>query len=349
VRFVNVEKKYAVKYFQMGNEPDLTDGVTASPEAYAADAVAFSDAIRQVDPDAQLVGPELLTGAHVGGINGTTDWMTPILTRAGTRFVGISWHYYPLDSGQSNPSSSAIVSIPHMFQEGASDWPPSGLGFSEAVMPALHALRDAYAPGAKVWVTEIAEDPGPLAGVGISETLAAGLWTADVYGRYAEHGPGAVLRWIYKTVAEHTYGLLTSTNAPRATYGAIWLYARHFGDRFVATTSSALTEVAAHAARRSDGALTVMLINKTTTARRVRLAPRGICLVSGRRALTLAGAAGGSDLGGGRRQARPCRAPGLGRRRPLGRRGAARVRAPGRLPVSAGPRACSRPMPGPAG
>lgn len=289
VRYVNVEKKYFVKYFQMGNEPDLTDGVTSGPEAYATDVLAFASAMRAVDPTIRLVGPELLTGAHVGGINGTTDWMTPILTRAGSGFTGLSWHYYPLDSGQSNPSSSAIVSIPHMFQETANDWPPAGLGFSDTVMPALHALRDAHAPGAKVWVTEIAEDPGPLAGVGISETLAAALWTVDVYGRYAEHGPGAVLRWIYKTVDAHAYGILDGQNRPRGTYGAIWLHARHFGDRYVRTTSSERTQVAAHAARRGDGALTVMLVNKTTTPKRVRLGAQGICAATERRTLTLAG------------------------------------------------------------
>ncbi len=289
VRYVNVEKKYGVKYFQMGNEPDLTDGVVPSPEAYADQLATFADAMKAVDPSIQLVGPELLTGAHVGGINGTRDWMGPILTRVGSRFVGLSWHYYPLDSGQSSPTSSAVISFPHMFQETAADWPPAAMGFTNTIMPSLHALRDAHAPGAKVWITEIAEDPGPLAGQGISETLAAALWTADIYGRYAEYGPGAVLRWIYKTVAEHTYGILTSANEPRSTYGAIWMYARHFGDRFVKTETTALTEVAAHAAVRGDNALTVMLVNKTNAPKKVRVTPTRICPVTGATQLTLTG------------------------------------------------------------
>ncbi len=289
VRYLNVEKGYAVKYFQLGNEPDLTDGVTSGPGEYADDVIAFTDAMSAVDPSVEFVGPELLTGAHVGGINGTVDWMTPILERVGARLTGLSWHYYPLDSGQQNPSSSAIISFEHMFQESAQDWPPAALGFAGTVMPKLDAMRAAHAPGAKVWITEIAEDPGPLAGRGISETIAAALWTADVYGRYAEYGPGAVVRWIYKTVSSHMYGLMTPANEPRPTYGAIWLYARHFGNRFVKTETTALTDVAAHAALRHDGALTVMLVNKTTSPKRVRVAAKGVCPVTRAGDYTLTG------------------------------------------------------------
>lgn len=289
VRYLNVEKGYGVKYFQMGNEPDLTDGVTSGPDEYVTDVIAFTDAMKAVDPTIQFVGPELLTGAHVGGINGTVDWMTPILERVGPRFTGLSWHYYPLDSGQQNPSSSARISFEHMFQESAQDWPPAALGFAAEVMPRLDTLRAAHAPGAKVWITEIAEDPGPLAGLGISETIAAALWTADVYGRYGEYGPGAVVRWIYKTVSDHMYGLMTAADEPRPTYGAIWLYARHFGNRFVKAETTALTDVAAHAALRDDGALTVMLVNKTTTTKRVHVAAKGVCPVTSASDYTLTG------------------------------------------------------------
>gem|GEM_PF-2975310 len=271
LKYLNVDKKYGVKYLQLGNEPDLTDGIIPSPEAYAAKLTQFVDALKAIDPNVRIVGPELLTGAHVGGIHGTRDWMTPILQAVGGRIDGVSWHYYPLDSGQSNPSSSAIVSVPHLFQETAADWPPAGMGFADTVMPMLATLNAAHAPNAKVWITEIAEDPGPLAGQGISEIVAGALWTADVLGRYAAYGPGAVFRWLFAGSAEHAYGILDSARQPRPAYGAYWMYARHFGSKIVDTKTTKLTEVAAHAALRDDGALTVMLVNKTTTPKRVRV------------------------------------------------------------------------------
>jgi alpha-L-arabinofuranosidase len=271
VRYLNVDHAYNVKWFQIVNEPDLTDGITPGPEVYAEQLVAFADGMRAVDPTIHVVAPELLTGAHVGGFNGKLDWMTPILTRAGARIDGISWHYYPLDSAQADPRSSATLTIPHLFQETASDWQPAGLSFVDEIMPRLTALRKAHSPTANVWITEIAEDPGPTAGATVSDTMAAAIWVADVLGRYAEHGPAAVLRWLYKGDAVHVYGLIDPNDKPRPTYGAYWLYARHLGLRFVDSESSAVTSVSAHASLRGDGALTVVLANKTEKPQRVHL------------------------------------------------------------------------------
>lgn len=289
LHYMNVEKGYGVKYLQIGNEPDLTDDMTASPAVYVDQLIRFVDALKAVDPAVKIIGPEMLTGAHIGGIQGTVDWMTPILAQTANRIDGISWHYYPLDSGQKNPSSSAIMTVPHLFQESAPDWRPASLAYVDEVMPALDLLRKTHAPKAEVWITEIAEDPGPLAGVGISDTLAGALWVGDVLGRYGEYGPGAVLRWLFKGSSIHAYGLLDSADVPRPAYGAYWLYARHFGDRFVDTTSSSITSVAAHASLRTDGAVSVVLVNKTTSPRRVGVTLDGFAACAGE-ASTLSGA-----------------------------------------------------------
>ncbi|MDB4937996.1 MAG: Endoglucanase precursor, partial [Labilithrix sp.] len=289
VRYLVVDHSYGVRWFQIGNEPDLTDGIyTNRPEAFADALVAFADAMRAVDPNIRFVGPELLTGANATGIHGRRDWMTPIVSRAAGRLSGLSWHYYPLDSAQQSTSSSALFTLGHLFQEYGPDWRPSGMSYVDEIMPALARVRDQYAPEASVWVSELAVDPGPAAGAGISDTIAGGLWVADVLGRYAEYGPGAVIAWIFKGNPEQAYGLLGPGDQPRATYGVYWLYARHFGDHLVESSSTALTEVNAHAALRSDGALTLVLVNKTSTARHVHVALRGAC-ASHADALTLEG------------------------------------------------------------
>lgn len=294
LRYLNVEKQYGVKWLQIGNEPDLTDDMTAGPSVYADQLNRFVDALRGVDPNVRVVGPEMLTGAHVGGIHGTVDWMTPILEQTGGRIDGISWHYYPLDSGQKNPTSSAIMTVPHLFQESAHDWRPASLAYADEIMPALDELRARLLPDGEVWITELAEDPGPAAGEGISDTLAGALWTGDVLGRYGEYGPGAVLRWIFSASAIHKYALVDTADRPRPAFGAYWLYAKHFGERFVDTTSSDKTVVAAHAALRADGALTVVLVNKTTEPKRVAVALDGFGPCEGD-TLTLTGA-GYGDL-----------------------------------------------------
>ena len=271
VRYVNVDRAYGVKWFQVVNEPDLTDGIIPSPGVYAQQLIAFTNAMRAVDPNVKVVAPELLTGANMLGIHDRVNWLLPVLQQAGDRIDGISWHYYPLDSGQTNPTSSALMSLPHLFQETASDWRPAGLAFADEIMPALATLRDAHSPGASVWVTEFAEDPGPTSGAGFSDVVAGALWVGDALGRYARYGPGAVLRWLFKGSEDHAYGLLDPENVPRPTYGAYWLYGRHVGRSFVDATTSAITDVNVHAALRGDGALTVLLVNKASVPRRVHV------------------------------------------------------------------------------
>lgn len=276
VRYVNLERGYGVKWFQVGNEPDHTDGLTSDPESYGDRLAAFADAILQIDPNARIVAPEIMTGAHIGD-QGRVDWMGRILARVGPRAHAISWHYYPLDSGQSSPTSSATMSIEHLFQEEAWDWPPAGMGFDGIVTPILHELRDRYSPGAELWITEFAEDPGPGAGFGLSDRLVGALWAADSLGRYAERATSAVLRFLYKSGPEHGYNIVDHDENPRPAYGTYWLYARHMGNRFVDVSTTALTEVAAHAALRNDGTLSLVLVNKTTAPKRVRVVVEGFC------------------------------------------------------------------------
>src|SRR5690606_2389432 len=121
------------------------------------------------------------------------------------------------------------------------------------------------------------------------------LWVGDILGRYGEYGPGAVLRWLFKAGDELRYSLLDPLDTPRPAYGAYWLYARHFGDRFVDARTTlaggaepATTVVAAHAALRTDGGLAVVLVNKTDAPRRVRMRIDGFAPCSGAE-LTLSG------------------------------------------------------------
>ena len=286
VRYLNVEQHRGVHWFYVGNEPDLGDGFASSPSAYAEQLVTFIDAMKAVDPSIGIVGPELMSGSNISGAQGV-DWLTPIVMRTGSRVAAISWHFYPLDSGQRFPASSAIPSIPHLFQESAGDWHEAGMSYVDQIMPSLAALRDAHAPGAAIWITEMAEDPGPAAGAGVSDTQAAALWSADALGRYAEYGPGAILRFLFKSEGQ-AYALVDGDGHPRPTYGAYWLHARYFGDRLVDSTSDALADVAVHAALRADGALTIAIVNKATSPQPVRLDVSGFCAQAAS-GLTLAG------------------------------------------------------------
>ena len=283
VRYANVERGYGVTWWQLGNEPDHRDGETSGPDEYARDAITFARAMRDVDPSIKLVGGEIMTGAHVMGSNGARDWMTPILQQAGRELNGVSWHYYPLDSNQQSSGSSAYPTVENLFQETATDWRPSSLTFANEVFPHLKRQRDAYAPGAGIWVTEIAEDSANGGHPDIVGTTAGMLWTADVMGRFAAHGPTAVVKFLFASGSGHQFTLLDPERNPRPAYYAYWLLARHFGDDIAYAKSDDIRSVAVHSAVRDDGAVTILLVNKRTDARAVTIDLQGFSATSAQR------------------------------------------------------------------
>lgn len=276
VTYVNKTKSYNVTWWQLGNEPDLNGWTDDSnPTTYAAKCQSFMSAIKSVDSSAKFAGVEVMTGADIMGTysSNNPDWATPILTALkSTPVDAIAWHYYPMDSSQTNPNSSAVPTVAHVLQETATDWPPAGMDFATTVMPKLRQLRDTYAPSAQIWIDEIAEDSGKANGEGTGDLVVGALWAADIIGRYAEQGATGMFKFIFKGGEEHFYTLIDSNNAPRPEYYPYWMYAQQWGDSVVQATSDNITQVAAHASiRTSDKSLRIMVVNKTTTAQNVRL------------------------------------------------------------------------------
>jgi hypothetical protein len=105
--------------------------------------------------------------------------------------------------------------------------------------------------------------------------VVGALWAADLLGRYAEQGTTANFRFNFKGKAEHYYALVDVQNNPRPEYYTYWLYAQLMGEKYVSVAQgnpNDISQLAAHAAVRSqDGALTVVLVNKTTSPKRVSL------------------------------------------------------------------------------
>ena len=86
VTYANVTKGYGIKYFSVGNEPDIYDQQASAtapsrPGYTAADTCAtitsFVAAMKAVDPTIKIVGPDLSWKYQAG--NGANDWLTPIL------------------------------------------------------------------------------------------------------------------------------------------------------------------------------------------------------------------------------------------------------------------------------
>ncbi|MFZ9889127.1 MAG: hypothetical protein ACO3JL_16645 [Myxococcota bacterium] len=280
VRFLNQERGYGVRWFQLGNEPDHEDGLTRDPWEHSARHRAAVAAMRAVDPSISFVGPEVMTGASALGLHGVTNWMDPILEQVGHTLEAVSWHWYALDSGQWDARSSAYFTSANLLQEDAPDWEPAGLDFAARVMPILRTKSARFASNAPIWITEFGQDPGPRAGEGISDTQQGAVWAADALGRYLGHGAGAILKWVYKQSGV-ALTLLKDDDTVVPEYLVWWLYANHFGDEVISAESSERAAVNAHGAWRPDGRLSVVVVNKTNVTKRVGLGYEGFFPTSG--------------------------------------------------------------------
>ncbi|MER6512102.1 cellulose binding domain-containing protein [Nonomuraea sp. NPDC001636] len=274
VRHANVTKGYGVKYWEIGNENygnghygsawEADDHADKSPAEYARHVVAYADAMKAADPTIKI-GAVLTTPANwpdaITAEGDDGSWNKVVLSLAGPKIDFVILHWYPgaLDrAGQvpdmirltrqqlaayAGPGSDRIGIAMTEFNTGSSS---NGTN----TQPGALAAADAYA-----------------------SLLANGVFTVDWWN--VHNGIGNVTE-----VEGHTdygdFGLLSSgvcnssgvceppLNTPFAPYHAlrmVSLFARP-GDQFV-TAATDQPKVSAHAVRRPNGDLAVMLINSS--------------------------------------------------------------------------------------
>jgi hypothetical protein len=100
VRYANLEKKYGVRYFEIGNESylDTYDGGCRA-EDYARDLVLYSRAMKAVDPSIKIGanGPVLrdAVGVYDEKAGGFSPWWKTVFEIAGRDIDFVSVHEYP--------------------------------------------------------------------------------------------------------------------------------------------------------------------------------------------------------------------------------------------------------------
>lgn len=277
VRQANVVKGYGVKYWTVGNENygnghygsawEADNHADKSPRQYATEVVAYADAMKAVDPTIK-VGAVLTTPAGwpdaVVAEGDAGSWNQVVLSIAGSKIDFVDVHWYP------GGSSAA-----------------EAMGKTEHLTDALYIVRQ-----------QIAKFAGPDSGrIGISltemnvgvgqNTQPGAMFLADAYASLLANGVFTVQWWnvhngigTVSTVAGQTdygdFGMFSSgtctsdgttcqpaLNTPFAPYYGLSLMNKlaRPGDQFVrAATGDPL--VTAHAVRRSNGDVNVLLLNR---------------------------------------------------------------------------------------
>jgi hypothetical protein len=252
VTYANVTAKYGIKYFSIGNEPDLYPDATGSTKgiagytasAFCTSLSAYAAAMKAVDPSIKILGPEL-SWKYQSGAN---DWLTTILQTCGSSIDIVTVHRYPMDPAKTTVAAAAADAtnlngtIAHlrsiMQQAGGGDKP---LAITEANI---------------TWDGDPAKSTMPAS----PGTVPAGLWAADTFGMGMQNGLWTMLYW--STREGWTLGLFPSSDmSPRPSYWALDLYANHFGPTLLSVTSTP-DGVRVYASRnQADNATQLVVVN----------------------------------------------------------------------------------------
>ncbi len=262
VRYVNIEKKYDVRYWSIGNEPTLyatRDQVDYDTARHNREWRAMALAMRAVDPTIQLVGPDIHQFDVSGGPRDAAgrQWLREFLQANGDLVSVVAIHRYPFPKQPSDPSPTAAD-----LRANSPEW--------DALIPALRSIiRDVTGHDLPVAVTEVNSNwTGAARGDATPDTLASAIWWADVLGRLIQQRTDQVGHFAIYGPGRQGWGLIEKFKV-RPAYYVFQLYGR-FGSELI-YSSSADPLVALFAARRPDGALTLMLVNRADTARTLPL------------------------------------------------------------------------------
>ncbi|MFI5915208.1 cellulose binding domain-containing protein [Dactylosporangium sp. NPDC051541] len=286
VRYANITKGYGIKYWEVGNElygnglygatweTDKHDSKTAT--TYATNVLQFVTAMKAVDPTIKIGAVLTTPGGWPDGIVGpgdTQDWNHTVLSIAGSKIDFGIVHHYPYSTNEAELLTKPQGEIPGM----------------------MNALKS-MAPNLAIAVTE-ANSQYAL------NTSPSGLYTPDMYLTWMEQGAFNVDWWDLRNGSDcskvttiqgatdyNDGGMLSSgasceppANTPFPSYYGLQMLGKLGGpgDQLIRTTSSTAL-LSTHAVKKSNGDVSVMLINKDPdNAATVNLAYTGFSPAAG--------------------------------------------------------------------
>ncbi|HEX7509032.1 MAG TPA: glycoside hydrolase family 44 protein [Polyangia bacterium] len=249
VIYVNKTKSYGVRYFSIGNEPDLYVDQKVMATGYDAKAfcqtfMSYAEAMKAIDPSIKIVGPDL-SWKYQSGAN---DWLTPFLQDCGSFVDIVAAHRYPIDPAQCTAERA--------YADDAN--------YRQTLAHLRAIMADTGQAAKPLAITEANVtwdgDPAKSTLSASPGTFPAALWLADNLGVSLESQLFNVSYW---SLSEGwTLGFFNGTK-PRPVYYAYQLFARRFGEQ-VLSTLGAPSGVSVYAGRASSPArTTVFVINKS--------------------------------------------------------------------------------------
>ena len=261
VRYTNIEKKYDVQFWSIGNEPTLYDsevkkfGETYDTARFNKEWRQFALAMKQVDPKIKLVGAEINQFSYDYRPGVTTNygerdetWFVDFLKANGDLADIVSFHRYPFPrSSVSGPPSMAELS------QNAQEW-------DKIIIHARELIHEHTGRDLPIAITEFnsAYDKS-VGGEATPDSHLNAIWMADVLGRMIKNGVFMANEWAL--TAKGGYGGLgiVGQSDVYPSYYTYQLY-KMFGNELVYSSSDD-PNVSIYAAKRKDRTLTLMVVN----------------------------------------------------------------------------------------
>jgi heparanase len=254
------------------NEPTMAK-MGGAPKGYDAAAFGrdfklFASFVRQADSGMRILGPGSVgeTTApdamiHYGsqGVIATPD----MLQQMGADIDAFSYHHY----GAASQRCAGTPGMPQTSADAAlsEEW----LARTDQTLAFYRNLRDKFAPGKPMWVTETAD--AACGGNPWASTFLDTFRYLDQLGRLAKQGVQVV---IHNTLAASDYGLLDQkTLNPRPNYWGALLWRRLMGTTVLdpGVEIAKGRHVYAHCLRGAPGGVTILVINNSRTETAVEM------------------------------------------------------------------------------
>lgn len=246
---------YAAELFNEPNAPEpprIPQG--HGPREFARDSAAFRRFLASAEPRLKVAGP----GNAVLGVPvpvSSLDRITPeqyAAAKPAPRFDIVSYHFYPaLAERCARPDAPEGIAAAQALSE---DW----LARPDAQARRFRTLRDRYAPGAPLWITETGG--AACGGLRWQPTFLDAFRFLDTHARLARQGVDAMF----------THALISGSNGiidektlePNASYWAALLWRRLIGTRVLDTGEvQPGLHVYAHCQRGAAGGVTLLALN----------------------------------------------------------------------------------------
>jgi hypothetical protein len=274
VRYANIEKGYQIRYWSIGNEPDLyakRPAVEYDTQRFNREWRAIAVAMKAVDPTIMLMGPELSGGYSSNFAKNPKDasgrdWMSEFLKINGDLIDIVTYHRYPFPVNSTGEGYSVDD-----LRKDLPEW-------TRTVRYLRGLIRETTGRDLPIAVTEASSDSSSaIRGAGTPDSFYHAIWWADALGRLIDENVVMVNQWDFTTASAEQGGWgLIAISGVRLTYYVYQMYHQFGTERIYA--ASGLADVSISAAKRPDGTLTIMVINLADSEQRVPIQVQGLKL-----------------------------------------------------------------------